>query len=135
MTPAGRIAQLEAVVEQQREQIATLLERVRELEARLAKDSHNSGKPPSSDGLAHKTRSLRTKSGKKPGGQIGHRGETLRLVAVPDELVEHRPAVCSACQAAALGPCVVGVLNARPGQGRGRAVERTAVQRAEFLEE
>src|SRR5437879_1224689 len=99
MTPAGRIAQLEAVVEQQREQIATLLERVRELEARLAKDSHNSGKPPSSDGLAHKTRSLRTKSGKKPGGQIGHRGETLRLVAVPDELVEHRPAVCSACQA------------------------------------
>jgi uncharacterized coiled-coil protein SlyX len=45
MTPTERIAQLEAVVEQQREQIATLLERVRELEGRLAKDSHNSGKP------------------------------------------------------------------------------------------
>jgi len=99
MTPAERIAQLEAVVEQQGEQIATLLERVHELEARLAKDSHNSSKPPSSDGLARKTKSLRKRSGKQAGGQIGHRGETLRLVAVPDEIVEHRPAVCSACQA------------------------------------
>jgi transposase len=105
MTPAQRIADLEAVVRQQREDIQRLLSvnaelqvRVRELEGRLAKDSHNSGKPPSSDGLARKTKSLRTRSGKKPGGQIGHRGETLRLVAVPDAIVEHRPAVCSACQ-------------------------------------
>ena len=82
MTPEARIAELEAVVEQQREQIERrCLERVQELEARLAKDSHNSGKPPSSDGLGRKTRSLRKKSGKKPGGQLGHRGETLRLVA------------------------------------------------------
>src|SRR5260221_12879545 len=62
-------------------QNALLLERVQELEARLAKDSHNSSKPPSSDGLARKTKSLRRRSGKKPGGQLGHRGETLRLVA------------------------------------------------------
>jgi hypothetical protein len=48
-------------------------ERIAHLEARLAKDGHTSGKPPSSDGLAHKTRSLRHKSGKKPGGQLGHR--------------------------------------------------------------
>jgi transposase len=53
----------------------------------------------SSDGLKRKTKSLRTKSGKKPGGQLGHRGETLRLVAVPDEVVEHRPAHCPHCQA------------------------------------
>lgn len=59
---------------------------------------HNSSKPPSSDGLARKTKSLRAKSGKKPGGQLGHRGETLRLVATPDEVVEHRPVVCAACQ-------------------------------------
>ncbi len=98
MTPAERITQLEAVVEQQREQIAALLERVHELEAQLAKDSHNSSKPPASDGLARKTRSLRRKSGKKPGGQLGHRGETLRLVAVPDAVMEHRPAVCAGCQ-------------------------------------
>jgi transposase len=98
MTSAERIAELEAVVEQQREQIAALLERVHELEARAAKDSHNSSKPPSSDGLARKTKSLRRKSGKKPGGQVGHRGETLRLVATPDTVVEHRPAVCAQCQ-------------------------------------
>lgn len=61
-----------------------LVARVQELEARLAKDSHNSGKPPSGDGLGRKTKSLRKKSGRKPGGQIGHRGETLRLVATPD---------------------------------------------------
>src|SRR5450755_3972537 len=101
MTPADRIAELEAAVVQQREQIALLVERVRDLEARLAKDSHNSGKPPSSEGLARpvrKTKSLRTPSGKRSGGQLGHRGETLRLVAVPDEMVEHRPAVCASCQ-------------------------------------
>jgi transposase len=102
MTPAARIAELEALVEQQREQIAALLERVHDLEARLAKDSHNSGKPPSSDGLgrvARKTKSLRKRSDKKPGGQLGHRGKTLRLVATPDVVVERRPAVCAGCQA------------------------------------
>jgi transposase len=101
MTPAERIAELEAVVAQQREQIAVLLERVRALEGRQAKDSHNSSKPPSSDGLARKsvrTKSLRRPSGKKSGGQLGHRGETLRLVATPDAVEEHRPAICAACQ-------------------------------------
>src|SRR5271166_2422363 len=81
-----------------RDQVAQLAQRVQELEARLSKDSHNSSKPPSSDGLARKTKSLRRRSGKKPGGQIGHRGETLRLVATPDEVVEHRPAICTGCQ-------------------------------------
>jgi len=98
MTPETRIAQLEAVVAQQREQIAALLERVQELQARLAKDSHNSGKPPSSDGLGRKSRSQRKKSGKKPGGQLGHRGETLRLAATPDVVMEQRPTVCVSCQ-------------------------------------
>src|SRR4029450_13186866 len=98
MTPEDRIAELEAENARQREQIAALLVRVQELEARLAKDSHNSSKPPSSDGLKRKTKSLRTRSGKKPGGQLGHRGETLRLVAVPDEVVEHRRAHCPQCQ-------------------------------------
>src|SRR5258708_6676340 len=100
MRAEERIAELEAMVEQQRAQIALLLERVRDLEARLAKDSHNSGKLPASDGLARKTTSLRKRSGRKLGGQLGHRGETLRLVAVPDEVVEHRPPVCAACQEA-----------------------------------
>ena len=105
MTPDERITKLEGILAEQRHQLdlalalnAVLAERVHELEARLAKDSHNSSKPPSSDGLARKTKSLRRRSGKKPGGQIGHRGETLRLVATPDAVVEHRPVICSGCQ-------------------------------------
>lgn len=81
-----------------RKPVAALVLRVQELEARLAKDSHNSGKPPASDGLARKTKSLRRRSGKKPGGQLGHRGETLRLVATPDVVEEYRPMVCAGCQ-------------------------------------
>ena len=62
MTPEERIAELETVIALQQEQIALLLERVRDLEARLAKISHNSSKPPSSDRLKRllpRTRSLR----------------------------------------------------------------------------
>jgi hypothetical protein len=81
-----------------RAQVEALAAQVRDLQARAAKDSHNSGKPPTSDGLQRRTKSLRMRSGKKPGGQIGHRGETLRLVAVPDEVVEHRPSHCPQCQ-------------------------------------
>ena len=110
MIPQERIAELEAenaALRAQvgelgalREQVALLSEQVRTLQSRLAKDSHNSGKPPSSDGLARKTRSLRRQSGKRAGGQLGHRGETLHLVAPAevDAVVEHRPAVCEGCR-------------------------------------
>jgi transposase len=98
MTPDERIAELEAENAALREQVTVLAERLHELEARLAKDSHNSSKPPSSDGLARTTKSLRRRSEKKPGGQIGHRGNTLRLVATPDTVVQHRPVICSGCQ-------------------------------------
>ncbi len=98
MTLEARNADLEAENAALRAQVTALLARVQELEARAAKDSHNSGKPPSSDGLKRRTKSLRRRSGKKPGGQLGHRGETLHLVATADAVVEHRPAVCTACQ-------------------------------------
>ena len=78
-----------------------------ELRARLAKDSHNSGKPPSSDGLGRTTKSLRRRSGKRTGGQFGHRGETLQLAAIADAVVEHRPAACVRCQAPLDGAAVV----------------------------
>src|SRR5215831_4673203 len=80
-------------------QIQELVGQVQELQARLATDSHNSSKPPSSDPLGRKRpRSQRRRSGKKPGGQLGHLGETLHLVATPDAVVEHRPFVCASCQ-------------------------------------
>src|SRR4051794_396727 len=85
-------AQLRQLNTLQGEQIATLMHVVQELQARLNKDSHNSGKPPSSDGLkkpAPKTQ--RGKSGKPPGGQPGHRGSTLRMQDQPDHVVEHAP--------------------------------------------
>lgn len=55
---------------------------------------------------------MRRRSGRKPGGQIGHRGETVRLVAVPDEVVEHWPQVCVGCQMP-LGETTPGVLRER----------------------
>ncbi|SRR5712691_778283 len=99
MTPEEEIAALKAENAALRAQMTALVARVQELEARAAKDSHNSGKPPSSDGLKRRTKSLRKPSGKKPGGQLGHPGETLHLVAVPDEIVEQRPAICGYCHA------------------------------------
>jgi transposase len=100
MTPEDRIAELEAENASLRQQVAALAAEVQQLRRQLAKDSHNSSKPPSSDGLACTTRSLRRRSGKKPGGQIGHPGETLPLAATPDAVIDHRPAVCSVCQTA-----------------------------------
>jgi len=113
MTHAEENAALRAEVAMLREQVAVLLAENADLKARLGKDSHNSSKPPSSDGLKRRpplTRSLRQKTQKKPGGQLGHRGETLHLVMTPDVVEEHRPSVCAACQtvldATQAGACV-----------------------------
>jgi transposase len=80
--------------------VHALSARVRELEGQLRKDSHNSSKPPSSDGLAKKPKSLREPSGRKPGGQAGHEGSTLKRVATPDVTVRHPlPKHCDRCGA------------------------------------
>ncbi len=79
---------------------AALKTRIAELERQLGLNSSNSSKPPSSDGLKKKparTSSLRERSGRKPGAQPGHKGETLRQVAEPDKIVDHHPRVCSGC--------------------------------------
>jgi transposase/uncharacterized coiled-coil protein SlyX len=81
----------------QQEMIASLTERVKELEDQLAKDSRNSSKPPSSDPPKPKPKSLRSKSGKKPGGQEGHPGNTLSVVEEPDHVLVHYPQECAGC--------------------------------------
>ncbi len=81
-----------------RQAMEQMLRRLGEVEGKLAKDSHNSSKPPSSDGLLHKRVSRRKRSQKKPGGQTGHPGHTLLAVETPDEVVRHRPVVCQHCQ-------------------------------------
>jgi transposase len=79
--------------------VKQLITRVHELEAQIAKNSSNSGKPPSSDGLKKppKTVSQRGKSGKKPGGQPGHPGRTLEPVNNPDYIMSHSPTMCNGC--------------------------------------
>src|SRR4030081_2554641 len=68
--------------------IIQLSEQVKQLQERLAKDSHNSSLPPSSDRFTRqsKSRSLPTQSGKKAGGQPRHQGRTLEMSAAPDEI-------------------------------------------------
>jgi len=106
--------ELIALIRAQAAEIAALKERVAELERRLGLNSGNSGKPPSSDGLKKppRTRSSREPSGMKPGGQKGHKGETLRQVVEPDRVVDHYPPCCAAC-GAAVTPAMSNGHNAR----------------------
>src|SRR5262245_2646310 len=103
MTPEEENVALKAEIAALREQVRTLLVEVQQLRGQLAKDSHNSSKPPSSDGVVRKPKSLRKKTGRKPGGQPGHPGHQVRLVAVPDTVVVHRPPHCESCQQALPG--------------------------------
>src|SRR5271168_1154574 len=97
--------ELQALIEGLRSEIAALKQEVADLRRQLGKDSHNSSKPPSSDGLGKKPRiagSLRGATGsseKKSGGQAGHKGDTLRRVDTPDVIKRHNASCCAHCRA------------------------------------
>lgn len=112
-TPLPTPEQILAVYQQGATAVLTLFEglvaviralevRVQALEDQLAKNSGNSSKPPSSDGLKKprppRPDSLRAPSGQPSGGQPGHPGQTLYAVEKPDHLCVHRVARCRRCQ-------------------------------------
>jgi len=80
-------------------EIATLRTENAALQAKLETNSRTSGKPPSSDGPGVKPhpQSQRVRSGRLPGGQIGHAGHSVPFVEEPDEVQEHAPAQCAGC--------------------------------------
>ena len=93
--------QIEALLEQNQQQAERIEELVRKIEelTNKGKDSHNSSKPPSSDGCGKKPapKSLRSPSGKKHGGQEGHKGGGMKIGREPDVKVPHYPVVCENC--------------------------------------
>jgi transposase len=108
----GELADALTALEQARAELAEARERIAELEARLRQNPRNSSKPPSSEGLAKpapRPRSLRKRSGRKPGGQDGHKGSTLAQVARPDREVRHEPGCCGRCGAGLAERPVTGV--------------------------
>ena len=86
------------LISEQGAMIKLLESRIGFLENNQKKDSSNSSKPPSSDiGKLPRTQSLRTRSGKKQGGQHGHKGETLCFSDAPNEVIVHAVKQCKCC--------------------------------------
>src|SRR5205085_12363705 len=98
---AALVAAQERIIAQLQARIAEQDAEIAELKRQLAASSRNSSKPPSSDGLDKPApKSLRGRSGRKPGGQPGREGRTLRQIERPDEVVVHEPGACSGCGSA-----------------------------------
>lgn len=94
----AKVAELNAVIDAQAQLIARQDQTIRQLQERLNKNSKNSSKPPSSDGLNKPApKSLRKPSGRKAGGQKGHQGTTLAILSEPDEIIKHMPSACEGC--------------------------------------
>ncbi len=92
---------LTATVDSMNQTINGLNQTIKELKEQLNKNSKNSSKPPSSDGLkkpvAKKNRSLRESSGKKQGAQEGHEGVHLSVISNPDHIRQHMHSDCTGC--------------------------------------
>src|SRR6266487_609702 len=97
------LAAKDAQIAQLQSQVAVLGDRVAQLERRAGRDSSNSNRPPSSDSpytkktRKLKDRSLRGRSGRKPGKQPGEPGAALSQVGDPDHTVVCAPAICAGC--------------------------------------
>ena len=101
-TSAGILVQNEKIAKQNERLTNTILdlqETIKDLRRQLNMDSHNSSKPPSSDGYKkpNKARSLRKPTGRKPGGQNGHSGANMKVPHEPDEVKKHHPDKCMTC--------------------------------------
>lgn len=98
-----KLTDLTRMIEVQAEEITFLKKENSELRERLGrfenpKNSRNSSIPPSrDDNRPKKNQSLRKGSGRKPGGQPGHKGNTLKMTADPDHIVDLRPNYCRDC--------------------------------------
>jgi transposase len=91
-----RVAELETKVIRLESLIEKLLDKIEDLTHR--KNSRNSSISPSKDeNRPLKNQSLRTKSSKKAGGQLGHEGTTLKMVENPDQIINHKPDFCNCC--------------------------------------
>ena len=103
---------LEEEIAEYKSKFAVLEQRNSDLDRSRKLNSHNSSKPPSSDGLSKetvekkkekekekRTKSSREKSDRKSGGQAGHKGTTLNQVENPDQIVDHTPDQCQECSA------------------------------------
>ena len=99
LPPSEAIDILFALVQRLIEENTALKAEIAELKARLNQDSNNSSKPPSSDPPWKKSKqpNMREKSGKKPGGQQGHKGSGLILPKNPDKFIAHEPRQCETC--------------------------------------
>jgi transposase len=92
------ILTLLGVVDALRGQVRQLTEELGRVKGQLGKNSRNSSKPPSSDGLSKPApKSLRKPSGQKSGGQKGHKGHFLEAIAEPDAVEHHPVTQCAAC--------------------------------------
>ena len=127
---AAQLARIKERLARRACEVYALTRRVSELQAELARrdaqgggeanpadvrrDSHNSGLPPSLDlpsvkaaNAIKRTRSLRRKTGKRVGGQAGHRGAMLRQVETPHRVQVHEPRQCRRCRASLAGCAIV----------------------------
>ena len=92
------LAERDAEIAALRDLVTALQSQVADLAAQVKTNSRNSSRPPSSDGPAKPApKSLRGKSGRRPGRPKGQPGATMELSGHPDKKVRHRPERCSCC--------------------------------------